>query len=113
MLNLRGVTVPVFGLRARFGHGETEAREEQVVITVTLGARVTGLLADAVSDILTLEPGDVLPVPAMDSTVKQRFLSGRVSRNGRLAALLKLEELFEIDGLPQDLLSKQQVRAHK
>ncbi|MGI9503306.1 MAG: chemotaxis protein CheW [Geminicoccaceae bacterium] len=103
VLNLRGVIVPVFDLRARFGQGETEAREEHVIIIVTLGARVIGVLVDAVSDILTLEPGEVLPVPTMDSGTNQRFLSGLVSRNDGLVALLKLEELFSIDDIPSDL----------
>ena len=105
VLNLRGVIVPIFDLRARFGQGETEAREEHVFIIVTLGERVIGLLVDAVSDILTLEPSEVLPVPAMDGAANQRFLSGLVSQDDRMVALLKLEELFEIDELPQDLLS--------
>lgn len=92
--------VPIFDLRARFGQGETEAREEHVVIIVTLGERVIGLLVDAVSDILTLELDEVLPVPAMDGGGNQRFLSGLVSRDDRLVALLKLDELFGTDDLP-------------
>jgi purine-binding chemotaxis protein CheW len=55
--NLRGVIVPIFDLRAQFGLGETDAREEHVVIIVTLGERLIGVLVDAVSDILTLGPG--------------------------------------------------------
>lgn len=95
--NLRGVIVPIFDLRAQFGLGETEAREEHVVIIVTLGERLIGVLVDAVSDILTLEPGEVLPVPAMDQGASQRFLSGLVSRDNRMVALLKLEELFGVE----------------
>ena len=100
--NLRGVIVPIFDLRAQFGLGETQAREEHVVIIVTLGDRLIGVLVDAVSDILTLEPGEVLPVPAMDQGASQRFLSGLVSRDNKMVALLKLEELFGID-LPAEL----------
>jgi len=95
--NLRGVIVPIFDLRAQFGLGETQAREEHVVIIVTLGDRLIGVLVDAVSDILTLEPGEVLPVPAMEQSGSQRFLSGLVSRDNRMVALLKLEELFGIE----------------
>lgn len=96
VLNLRGVIVPIFDLRARFGQGETEAREEHVVIIVTLSERLIGVLVDAVSDILALEPSEMLPVPAMDGG-DQRFLSGLVSRDDRLVALLKLENLFGND----------------
>ena len=97
VLNLRGVIVPIFDLRARFGQGATQAREEHVVIIVALGERLIGILVDAVSDILTLEPDDILPVPKMDSGFEQRCLSGLVSQDDRLVALLKLEELFGIE----------------
>ncbi len=103
VLNLRGVIVPIFDLRAHFGQGGTEAREEHVVIIVALEERLIGVLVDAVSDILALEPGEVLPVPAMDNGADHRFLSGLVSRDNRLVALLKLEELFDIGDFPSDL----------
>ncbi len=100
VLNLRGVIVPIFDLRACFSQGAVEASEEHVVIIVSLGDRLIGVLVDAVSDILTLEPDDVLPVPTMDAGVDKTFLSGLVSREDRMVALLKLEELFAIDDLP-------------
>ena len=96
VLNLRGIVVPIFDLRARFGQGHTEAREEHVVIIVALGEHLIGVLVDAVSDILTLEPGDVLPVPPSSHGTSQQFIQGLVSRDEKLIALLKLEELFQI-----------------
>ena len=103
VLNLRGVIVPIFDLRAQFGEGITDAREEHVVIIVTLGERLIGVLVDAVSDILALEPSEILPVPATERGADHHFLSGLVSRNDRLVALLKLEELFDLCDLPSDL----------
>ena len=105
VLNLRGIIVPIFDLRARFGQGETEARAEHVVIIVSLGDRLIGVLVDAVSDILTLDPADILPVPGMDAEIDQRFLSGLVSQDDRLVALLKLDELFGLGNLPADTIS--------
>ncbi len=103
VLNLRGVIVPIFDLRARFGRGETQASEEHVVIIVAMGDRLIGVLVDAVSDILTLDPGDILPVPEMDACVDQRYLSGLVPRDDQLVALLRLEELFDLGDLPADM----------
>ncbi len=105
VLNLRGVVVPIFDLRAKFGQGGTDAGKDHVVIIVVLGDRLIGILVDAVSDILTLEPDSVLPVPAIESGANQRFLSGLVSRDERLVALLKLEQLFDIGDLSPELLS--------
>ncbi|MGH1483589.1 MAG: chemotaxis protein CheW, partial [Geminicoccales bacterium] len=99
----RGVIVPIFDLRARFGRGMTQPSEEHVVIIVALGDRLIGVLVDAVSDILTLERRDILPVPKTDSCVDQRFLSGLVSQDESLVALLRLEELFDLGDLPAEI----------
>lgn len=99
VLNLRGVVVPIFDLRARFGRGETQASEEHVVIIVALNERLIGVLVDGVSDILTLEPGDILPVPEMGADADLSCLSGLVSKDNQLVALLRLEELFDLGGL--------------
>jgi purine-binding chemotaxis protein CheW len=103
VLNLRGVIVPIFDLRAHFGQGMTQPSEEHVVIIVALGDRLIGVLVDAVSDILTLERRDILPVPKTDSCVDQRFLSGLVSQDESLVALLRLEELFDLGDLPAEI----------
>ncbi len=97
VLNLRGVVVPVFDLRCRFGRGITEVGPSHVVIIATLGERHIGILVDAVSDILTLEPKDILPVPDADKSSNQEFLSGLVSQGDRMVTLLQLEKLFEAE----------------
>lgn len=97
VLNLRGVVVPVFDLRCRFGRGSTEVGPSHVVIIVALGDRLIGILVDAVSDILTLEPDDILPVPKTDNDINQDFLAGLVSQGERMVTLLQLEKLFDVD----------------
>lgn len=96
VLNLRGVVVPIFDLSCHFGQGRTEPKEEHVVIIVALANRLIGILVDAVSDILTLNPVDILPVPEMNAGGDQRFLSGLVSQDNQMVALLKLDQLFDL-----------------
>ena len=97
LLNLRGIVVPVFDLRCQFSGVNTEVGGSHVVIIVALVDRLIGILVDAVSDILTLEPGDIMPVPKAGSGPNQDFLYGLVSRGDRMIALLQLEGLFDID----------------
>ena len=97
VLNLRGVVVPVFDLRCRFGRGNTEVGPSHVVIIVSLEDRLIGILVDAVSDILNLEPKDILPVPKTDGDITQGFLVGLVAQGERMVSLLHLERLFESD----------------
>jgi hypothetical protein len=66
---------------------------------VALAERQIGILVDAVSDILTIAPREMLPVPEMNGGMIQSFLSGLVSREDHLVALLRLEDLFAIDDL--------------
>ena len=98
VLNLRGVVVPVFDLRCRFGRGNTEVSTSHVVIIVSLEDRLIGILVDAVSDILTLGPKDIMPVPKTENDINQDFISGLVSQGERMVTLLKLDMLFEIEG---------------
>ena len=96
LLNLRGTVVPVFDLRCQFNGLDTDVGDSHVVIIVALVDRLIGILVDAVSDILTLEPGEIMPVPKSGNAPDQAFLDGLVSRGNRLIALLQLEGLFDI-----------------
>ena len=97
VLNLRGVIVPIFDMRCRFGMGSTDATPTHVVIIVSVGERIVGLLVDAVSDILTVGSEEIRPVPEMDRSHDDRFLSGLVSINDGMVALLDLGSLFAAD----------------
>lgn len=97
LLNLRGIVVPVFDLRCQFSGVSTEVGASHVVIIVTLVDRLIGILVDAVSDILILEPSEIKPVPKTGNGADQDFLDGLVSKDGRMIALLQLEGLFDID----------------
>jgi len=99
VLNLRGIIVPIFDLRCRFGNGLTDATELHVMIIIAVGDRTMGLLVDAVSDILTINTNEILPVPEVDSSGDQRFLSGLVTVQERMVALLEIDKLFNIDEL--------------
>ncbi len=94
VINLRGTMVPIFDLRARFGNGATEVSSTHVVVIVTVGVRVIGILVDAVSDILTIDRSDIQPVPKIDGTGEDDFIGGLVTIGGRMVALLMLERMF-------------------
>jgi len=100
VVNLRGHIIPIFDLRRRFGQGLTEPTPTHVIIIATIGDRVVGILADTVSDILTIRRDDIRPVPMMDRDVDAEFLSGLVSVQDRMVALLTLERLFNTKLVP-------------
>ncbi|WP_084148942.1 chemotaxis protein CheW [Terasakiella pusilla] len=95
VLNLRGTIVPIFDLRCRFGMGLTEATKMHVVIIVRVEDRMVGVLVDTVSDIITVGQNQLQQVPKMDRNIDDEYLSGLVTVEGRMVALLDVELLFK------------------
>jgi purine-binding chemotaxis protein CheW len=94
VMNLRGLMVPIYDLRARFGGGDTEIGRNHVNIIVKVGERVFGVLVDGVSDILTVPEDHIKPAPEMDNTIDSSYLRGLVTIQERMVALLILDKLF-------------------
>jgi purine-binding chemotaxis protein CheW len=63
VVNLRGVVLPVLDLRLRLGWGTTDPSARHVIIVVRIADQLQGIIVDAVSDIVTLVPDDIQPVP--------------------------------------------------
>jgi len=94
VLNLRGVIVPIFDLRCRFGMGLTQATNMHVVVIVQVGQRMVGMLVDTVSDILTIAEDEIQQMPQMERNIDDEYLSGLVTVKDRLVALLDADLLF-------------------
>lgn len=94
VMNLRGVIVPIFDLRARFGMGMTDPSNLHVIVIVSLRSKTVGLLVDAVSDIISIEPEAIRPVPDMGLKTDDRCLDGLVSIQDRMVTLVSLDGLF-------------------
>ena len=97
VMNLRGVIIPIFDLRCRFGIGLTAAESKHVIIIIALEKRSIGILVDAVSDILTVGLGEVKAAPSMEnqSSIDEKYVSGLISVDQRMVILLDVERLFE------------------
>jgi purine-binding chemotaxis protein CheW len=98
VLNLRGVIVPIIDLRCRFGQGLTDATPLHVVIIVQIASRQVGLLADRVLDIVSFEPSQVQPVPKVAKSARADFLSGLVTIENQMLALIDLPNLLTSAG---------------
>ena len=96
VLNLRGAIVPITDLRCRFGQGLTDASPIHVVIIVQIGARQVGLLADRVLDIVSFDPAQVQPVPKIAQASRIDFLSGLVTVENAMIALIDLHNLLAV-----------------
>jgi purine-binding chemotaxis protein CheW len=96
VLNLRGVIVPIIDLRCRFGQGLTDATALHIVIIVQIASRQVGLLADRVLDIVSFETTQVQPVPRVANGARVNFLSGLVTIESGMIALIALTNLLSL-----------------
>ena len=94
VLNLRGVIVPIIDLRCRFGQGLTEAKAMHIVIIVQVGSRPVGLLADRVLDIVSFDSAKIQAVPRIAQASRVNFLSGLVTVDKSMIALIDLPNLL-------------------
>ena len=98
VINLRGNVLPVVDLKARLGLGMTEATAKHVIIVIAQGTRTTGLLVDAVSDIITLAAADVQPPPDIMQNGDENHIDGIAVLDGRMVTLLSISLLTTTGG---------------
>ena len=96
VLNLRGVIVPIIDLRCRFGQGLTQATPLHIVIIVHVASKPIGLLADRVLDIVALDATQIKPVPRVAQAQRLNFLSGLVTNESAMIALIDLANLLSL-----------------
>lgn len=94
VLNIRGEALPVHDLRARFGGGETEATDKNVVVIVTVAGASAGLLVDSVSDIVDIDASQIRPVPEGVRAEAEAAITGLVPRDDRMIAVIDVARLF-------------------
>ena len=94
VLNLRGAIVPIVDLRCRFGQGLTETTPLHIVIIVQVGGRQIGLIGDRVLDIVSVNAREIQAVPRTTEGGKTDFLSGLVTLDETMIALIDLPHLL-------------------
>ncbi|APW40823.1 chemotaxis protein CheW [Rhodoferax koreense] len=94
VMNLRGVVVPIVDLRLKLDCANAEYNLSTVVIVLNLGTKVVGVVADSVSDVVRLEPGEVLPAPDVHTGHGEGFITGMATVGERMLILVDAESLL-------------------
>jgi purine-binding chemotaxis protein CheW len=97
VINLRGMILAVYDLRARIGLGITAATPAHVILVVDVHDRIAGLLVDAVSDIIDIPVASVRPPP--DVQTCDQMLSGVVIVGDEVVSLLALDRAVDASPL--------------
>lgn len=95
VINLRGAVLPIVDLARRLGMPATEPTARHVIIVMQLGSQLTGILVDAVSDILTLDTSQIQPTPELAGEYERQFSRGIIPIDKRMICLVALDALFD------------------
>lgn len=95
VINLRGSVVAVVDLADRLGLGPTVPSDRHVIIIVTLGRQTVGLLADFVTDILTIGEESTKAVPEIGTEPTRDFIVNIVTlEDGRMLRKIDLSRVL-------------------
>jgi purine-binding chemotaxis protein CheW len=94
VVNLRGVIVPIVDMRLKFNLEEASYSTFTVVIVLNIGQRVVGMVVDAVSDVITLTPEQLRPVPDFNSAIDSDHLLAIGAVQDRMLILVDIEKLM-------------------
>lgn len=94
ILSLRGTVVTLVDLRRRMGLPQSAFDRRTRVLVVQRGEEPMGLLVDAVTEVVRLEPGEIEERPAVPGAKHAEFLAGVARPGGALYVLLNLQTLL-------------------
>ena len=90
VISLRGKIVPVYDLAARLGQGHRAEGEDQKIVIVETATDMAGVVVDDVQEVLTIDPGQLEPVPSADG----ESIESIAKIDDRLIVLLNAAGLF-------------------
>ncbi|MEI8371703.1 MAG: chemotaxis protein CheW [Planctomycetota bacterium] len=99
--NLRGNVLPIINLRSRFGMKASDNPANNRVVVVELNGKPTGMIVDAVREVMHVSPKDVEDAPVVVQGVDGKFLSGIVKLDSgrRLVMLLDQNALLDMSAI--------------
>ena len=98
VVNVRGNAIPVVDLRSKFGLPQTADTLSTRIIVMDLQMDgqnvVVGGLADAVHEVLELEPHEINEPPSLGLRWRTDLILGMGRRNDRFTIILDIERVF-------------------
>ncbi|MDB5745769.1 MAG: chemotaxis protein CheW [Massilia sp.] len=92
----RGVIMPIVDMRAAFCGHPVVATPMTDVIILKLSTCVMGMVVDGITDVVTLRPDQISPIPGADGGAID-YLLGLGVANGRRLILVDIDRLMSID----------------
>jgi len=113
VINLRKAVIPVVDLRRRFGlAAAVDDLSKRRIVICAIDGRIVGLLADAVTEVISCLPGDVRPTPYYLNGAEAEFFPGVCRKGEQLMMLLDPRKLLAF-AQPIDMSSLESADLHE
>ena len=99
IINLRGVILPVFDLREKFGLPEKTYTFFHSIIVMEILGRVMGVIVDEISDVVELFPEQVQATANLPPGVQAEYIKGIGKKEHGLIILLNVDRLLSAEEL--------------
>ena len=98
VINLRGSVVPVVDLAVKLGREQSPLSGRSCIVIVETGLAgeraVTGVVADAVNQVIEFSPDDIEPPPAFGTGVRLHYLDGIAKTGGSFVLVLNMDSVL-------------------
>lgn len=94
IINLRGRVVPLIDVCLRFGKPESEYNDRTCIIIVDIDGVYTGLIVDAVEDVVDIEDGRISPPPSFSADTSAHYVTGIGKLGENIILILNSRLLF-------------------
>ena len=98
IINLRSTIIPVMDARMRFGMEPIEYSERTCIIIIENEANKIGLIVDAVNEVLTIPPKQIMESTKQKNDLKESFVNGISQINNDIQLILDCDSLVNIVG---------------
>jgi purine-binding chemotaxis protein CheW len=105
VINLRGKVIPVTDLRLRFGMTESAYTDRTCIIVVevkgTDSTLQTGIVVDAVTEVLPVKAEEIEPTPEFGAKVDTHYILGMANLDGAVKILLDIDRVLTTEEIAE------------
>ena len=96
IINLRSNIIPVMDARMRFDIEPIDYNERTCIIIIENNMEKIGLIVDAVNEVITILPNQIMKMNSGKEECKQNFIKGVSEINGEVQMILDCDSLVQI-----------------
>ncbi len=94
IINLRGKIIPVMDVRLRFRKIPMEYTDRTCIIVIDINEISVGLIVDTVSEVISIEDGNIVPPPSIKTGFSNKYVKGIGKTGNEVKLLLDCEKIL-------------------